>query len=215
MCSYGIKNEFYNQKLRLSYFIFYPRKELLTMPEASLIECPENNATLGRCEQPKYFLEKIYYGTFTVVGFIVPMIVIITSYYFIMQKVHKSRIQIKKIGTKNDGADSRKNFNRTIMIFFGNLKDILVDFFITIFFSVATLICLLPYICYQIILFYMIPLSTYHCDGFKKLLTESLFFIIYFSVSQSFLIMSPILNAILYSFLGRKFREECFSTFTV
>ncbi|CAG5112138.1 Oidioi.mRNA.OKI2018_I69.chr2.g6387.t2.cds [Oikopleura dioica] len=154
------------------------------MPEASMIECPENNSTLGRCEQPKYFLEKIYYGTFTVVGFIVPMIVIITSYYFIMQKVHKSRIQIKKIGTKNDGADSRKNFNRTIMIFF-----------------VATLICLLPYICYQIILFYMIPLSSYHCEGFKN-------------VSQSFLIMSPILNAILYSFLGRKFREECFSTFT-
>ncbi len=95
--------------------------EIMNHPDAVLMECPENENMESRCEIDKYFMEKIYYATFTIIGFILPIIVIITSYYFIMQKVHKSRIQIKKIGTKNDGGDSRKNFNRTIMIFFGNL----------------------------------------------------------------------------------------------
>ena len=99
----------------------------LSLPENNTL-CPENdlkdefNRTLSHCEKPKYLMEKIYYATFTVVGFIVPIIVILTSYYFIMQKVHKSRLQIKKIGNKNDGSDSRKNFNRTIMIFFGKFS---------------------------------------------------------------------------------------------
>ena len=68
----------------------------LSFPENNTL-CPENdlkdefNRTLSHCEKPKYLMEKIYYATFTVVGFIVPIIVILTSYYFIMQKVHKSR----------------------------------------------------------------------------------------------------------------------------
>lgn len=107
------------------YILNHPDALCMKCPETDILKIPrieEESGVLSRCEKDKFSMEKIYYATFTIVGFIVPIIVILTSYYFIMQKVHKSGIQVKKIGTKNNGADSRKNFNRTIMIFFGKLS---------------------------------------------------------------------------------------------
>ena len=85
----------------------------------SFMECPENEILESRCEIDKYFLEKIYFAVFTIIGFILPLVVTLLSYYFIMRKVHRSRMQIKKVGGKTYDGDSRKYFNRTIVIFFG------------------------------------------------------------------------------------------------
>ena len=62
---------------------------------------------------------------------------------------------------------------------------------------------------------YQLPIDGYYCLMFKKLRKKIYNEIKEFSIAQSFMIISPILNAVLYSFLGRKFREECLSTFKV
>ena len=58
-------------------------KYILNHPDALCMKCPETDTSVNggsRCEKDKFSMEKIYYATFTIVGFIVPIIVILTSY---------------------------------------------------------------------------------------------------------------------------------------
>ena len=113
-----------------------------------------------------------------ILGYIIPSVIVISSYCYVMKRVNEVEKNVLAHKTKSVGQD---------------LKQTLIIFFI------ATCISILPEVVFRIIRIFNIPIADPACNGLRD-------------ASECFLLLLPVFNAILYSFLGTKFRQEMFTT---